>query len=164
MPEDKFDNEYDVIIFALSTILDQLERQDQLFAAQCIWWLASIIQYMEILLFYRQYQIFPSYYVKNCIVTPLPAVNKEVQPEEEIPALDLAEGIIEESERQSLQGDLATPQTVLGSMRSRRVFKPQKLKQKELKQQYPGRSIKQLQMIRDSLRKDGLILYVKIQG
>jgi len=158
MPGHKFNNEYDMIIFALSTILNQLERQNQIFAAQCIWWLASIIQYMEILLFYWRYQIFPSYYVKNCIVTPLPAVNEEVQPEKEIPELDLAEGIIEESEHQSLQGDLATPRTVLGSTRSRRVFKPQKLKQKELKQWYPRRSNKQLQMIRDSLRTDGLIL------
>jgi len=52
MPEHKFDNQYNVIIFALSTILDQLERINQSFAAQCVWWLASIIQYTEILLFY----------------------------------------------------------------------------------------------------------------
>ena len=56
-----FDNEYDVIIFALSIILDQLEWKDHLFATQCIWWLASIIQYSDILLFYRRHKIFPSY-------------------------------------------------------------------------------------------------------
>jgi len=60
MPEHKFDNKYDVIIFALSTILNQLERKNQLFAAQCVWWLASIIQYTDILLFDQRYQIFPS--------------------------------------------------------------------------------------------------------
>jgi len=38
------------------------------------------------------------------------------------------------------------------------VFTPQKIKQKGIKKQYPARSEEQLQMIRDSLPKDGLIL------
>jgi len=108
MPEHKFDNKYDMIIFVLSTILDQLERKDQIFAAQCVWWLASIIQYMEILLFHRRFNIFPLYYVRNCIVTPLPEINKKVHLEQEIPELELAEDIIEESERPSLRKNLAT--------------------------------------------------------
>lgn len=95
MPEYTSDTEYDLIIFTLSIILDQLERKDQLFDAQCMWWLASIIQYTEILHFYRRYKSFPSYYVKNQIATPLPAVNKDVQPGQEITELDLVEAIIE---------------------------------------------------------------------
>jgi len=108
MHEHKFDNQYKVIIFALSNILDQLERKDQIFAAQCDWWLASIIQYTEILLFYRQFNIFPLYWVTNCIVTPLPGVNTEEYSEQDIPELGLAEEIIEEWERPSLRNNLAT--------------------------------------------------------
>jgi len=56
-------NEYDVIVYTLSVLLDRLETEDQLSAAQCIWWLASIIQFTEILIYYRRYKVFPSDYV-----------------------------------------------------------------------------------------------------
>lgn len=48
----KFDKEYDVLLFAVSSLLDQFKNEERLFAAQCIWLLASIIQYTEILIFY----------------------------------------------------------------------------------------------------------------
>jgi len=149
MTEYKFDNEYDVILFTLFIILDQLERKDQIFAAQCIWWLASIIQYTEILLFYRQYKIFPSYYVKNCIVTRLPEVNQSVQPEREIPKLELAEAITEDSEHPTLQRNLATIRTTIRSTRSGRVFKPQYIMQRTIAKRSPGKSHKQLQEMRN---------------
>jgi len=158
MPEYKFNNEHDMIIFALSAILDQLERKDQLFAARCVWWLASIIQDTNMLLFYRRYNIFPSYYVKNCIVTPTSEANKGVLSDQELPELELAESSIEDSEHLSLRSKPNTTKTVLEITRSGRVFKPQKLNQKELKRRYPGRSNKQVQAIRNSLRKDCLIL------
>jgi len=158
MPEHKFDNEYDVIIFALSVIFDQLEKNDHIFAAQYIWWLASIIQYMEILLFYRQYNIFLSYYVKNWIVTPLPKVNKGAELEQEIFELQLAEVILEKSDSSTLRRNSATTRRIIWSTRSGKVFKPHKVRQKLLAESYPGQSNTQLQEIQNSLRKDGLIL------
>jgi hypothetical protein len=41
-------------------------------AAQCIWWLASIIQFAEIFINYEYYTIFPSEYINNLEVSPLP--------------------------------------------------------------------------------------------
>jgi len=158
MHEHKFNNQYKVIIFALSNILDQLERKHQIFAAQCVWWLASVIQYTEILLFYRQFNIFPSYWVTNCIVTPLPGVNTEEYSEQDIPELGLAEEIIEERERPSLRNNLAKSRTLIGLTRSRRVVKPQKINQQELAIPYPGKTNNQLQVIRNLLRKDGIVL------
>jgi len=147
MPEYKFNNEHDMIIFALSAILDQLEKKDQLFAAQCVWWLASIIQDTNMLLFYRRYNIFPSYYVMNCIVTLTSEANNGVLSDQEQPERELAESSIKDSEHLSLRGKLNSNQTVLEITRSGRVFKPQKLIQKELKRRYSGRSNKQVQAI-----------------
>jgi len=44
MTEYKFNNEYNVILYTLSLLLDCFESEDQHFAAQYTWWLASIIQ------------------------------------------------------------------------------------------------------------------------
>jgi len=52
MTEHRFNNKYNVILCALSLLPDRFHMEDQLFAAQYIWWLASIIQYMEILIYY----------------------------------------------------------------------------------------------------------------
>jgi len=123
----------------------------------------------DIIVFYFEYQIFPSDYIKNCVVTPLPdkSAIKDIIPEDEIPILNLEEEIVSESTRRNYiehpsrkrflpkgPGENLT----LNRTRSGKVFKPQKLKQKELKKRYPGYSNKQLQKVRDSLRKDGLIL------
>jgi len=61
-----------------------------LFAAQCIWWLATIIQITEILSYNRHYGIFPSDYLDNCEVPPLPSQLPEgmMIPESNIPALE----------------------------------------------------------------------------
>ena len=71
MNEQKFTNDYDIIAYALSLLIRRLPKEDNIFAAQCIWWLASIIQYMEILRYYLKYQTFPSEYLRDCTVTPL---------------------------------------------------------------------------------------------
>jgi len=79
MTEVKIANDYDHIGRPLSLLLRHFQKEDNPFAAQCIWWLASIIQYTEILKFYFKYQTFPSEYIKDCIVMPLPnPVNKEI--------------------------------------------------------------------------------------
>jgi len=72
MVEHKFNNEYDIILHALSLLLDHFEKDDQLFAAQWIWWLASIIQFTEILTYYRHYKIFPSDFITDLVVALLP--------------------------------------------------------------------------------------------
>ena len=72
----KFDNNYDMILSAFGALLDHFQSGDMLFTVQCIWWIASIIKFTEILTYYRQYKIFPSEYLQNWIVSPL-ARNKD---------------------------------------------------------------------------------------
>jgi len=74
----KFDNDYDIILLAFSVLLDRFEQEDQSFAAQCIWWLAGIIQYAVILKYYRLYGIFPFDYVENCLVSPIVRAEKSI--------------------------------------------------------------------------------------
>jgi len=38
-----FENDNDVIIYALEKVITYARRTQQIFAAQCVWWLASII-------------------------------------------------------------------------------------------------------------------------
>jgi hypothetical protein len=38
-----FENDNDVIVYALEKIIDHARRTRQIFVAQCIWWLASIL-------------------------------------------------------------------------------------------------------------------------
>jgi len=66
-----FNNEYDVILCALSLLLDHFEKDNQLFAPQCIWWLASIIQFTKILIYYCHHKIFTSDYINNLVVSPV---------------------------------------------------------------------------------------------
>jgi len=96
MREHKFNNEYDAILCPFSLLLDCFGKEDQLFAAQYIWWLASIIQFTEILIYYRDYKVYTSDYVKNLVVTPL-AENRKVSPKSEISVLDI--------EKDDSQGD-----------------------------------------------------------
>ena len=71
MVEHMFNNEYDIILCALSLFLDHFEEEDQVFAAQCIWWIAGIMQFTEILTYYRHSKVFPSEYVANLLITSL---------------------------------------------------------------------------------------------
>jgi hypothetical protein len=38
-----FGNDHDVIVYALKTIISYARQNQQIFVAQCVWWLASII-------------------------------------------------------------------------------------------------------------------------
>jgi hypothetical protein len=38
-----FENENDVIVYALEKVISYARRTPQIFVAQCVWWLASII-------------------------------------------------------------------------------------------------------------------------
>jgi len=169
MIKDELNNEYNVILCRHSLLLDLFEKEDHLFAAQCISWVVSIIQFTEILIYYRHYHIFPSDYVKDLVLTPLPCQSplKEIVPESEIPELDLAEEISIESSEESYIEHLSKkkfPPKKLSCQLSNimtgsgKVCKPQKIKQKSLAKRYPGKMDKQLQKIWNSLRKDGLIL------
>ena len=71
MTERKFTNNYDIVVCAISTLRRQYQKDDNIFAKQFIWWLASIIQYTEILKFYLQDHTFPSDYVRDCKDTRL---------------------------------------------------------------------------------------------
>jgi len=103
MTEHRIINEYDVILCALSLIPNHLEKEDQLFAAQCIWWLASMIQFTEILSYYRHYEIFPSDYVRDCVVTPVPKrlLQDKLILELDIPSFDIDDSDPTSSNRDS---------------------------------------------------------------
>jgi len=116
---------------------------------------------MEILLIYRQFQILPSYSVRNCVVTPPPEIYRETLPEQQLPELDSAESIIEGLGIPITRERRCLIWTIIGSTRSGRFFEPQKIKQCVLARRYPGRSNRQFQMICNSLWNDGLILYVR---
>jgi len=72
MVERKITNNYDMIGCTFALLLRCFKEEDNWFAAQCIWWLASIIQYIELLRFHLEYNTFPSEYLRDCVVTPLP--------------------------------------------------------------------------------------------
>jgi len=95
MPQYKLNNEYHLVLFTLSIHLDQFEKEDQSFAAQCVWWLASIIQFMEILIYYRHYKLFPSEVVQDCVVTRLPdrSSGRESVSKNDIPEMNLPQEI-----------------------------------------------------------------------
>jgi len=38
-----FENDNDIIVYAFETIISYARSNQQIFAAQCVWWLASII-------------------------------------------------------------------------------------------------------------------------
>jgi len=155
-----FDNNYDVVLWAFSALSDRFEKEDKLFAAQCIWWLASIIQFREILTYYRQYKIFPSEYLKNIVVTPLPN-NRDIEeiPDGDISPLDLDNQEIPESEEEHLSQVTpvrTTRRRLLNTTRSGRVFKSEPLYQestvKELEKKFGKQSKKQSRRSRDLLR------------
>jgi len=169
MTKQTFENDYDIIVFVFALLTRRFQREDNIFAAQCIWWLAGIIQYKEILRFYFEYQVFPSEYIKDCVVTPLPERTSEeiAIPDDDISELDLAEEPITKSSKRNYVEHLSrrkflpkesSSKSVLNQTRNRKVFRPQKIKQKTLAKKYPGRTNRQLQEIRNSLRKDVLIL------
>jgi len=88
----KFNNKYNIILCTFSLLLDHFKKEDQLFSEQCIWWLASIIQFTEILTNYRQCKIFPANYLNKVVVTPLPESLFTVSliPDLNIPELNIA--------------------------------------------------------------------------
>jgi len=73
-------------------LLDHFEKEDQLFAALCIWWQANIIQFTEILIYYRHYKIFPSDDKNYLEVTPVSdkPVESLLISESDIPELNLS--------------------------------------------------------------------------
>jgi 3-mercaptopyruvate sulfurtransferase SseA len=38
-----FENDNDIIVYALEKVIAYARRTQQIFAAQCVWWLASVI-------------------------------------------------------------------------------------------------------------------------
>jgi len=108
-----FDNDSDITVYAFSLLIRRFNKEDNIFAARCIWWLASIIQYTEIFKFYLESQIFPSTNVKDCVVTPHP---KRVPEETIIPDSDIADlqlGLDTEYRSKSTSQDIAEERSIL---------------------------------------------------
>jgi len=89
MVEQKFNNEYDIIRWDVSLLLDRFERGNQVFAAQCIQLLASIFQFTKILIHYHNCKVFLSEYVDSLVVSPFsnPAMAGLLISESNIPVL-----------------------------------------------------------------------------
>ena len=100
----KCENEYNIIIDPSSCLLDHFQMEDTLFAAQWIWWLASIIQYTEVLIYYRVYTTIPSEYIRDCVVKQLPqqATEETIISDIDIPASD----IDDDSDQTELNSDI----------------------------------------------------------
>jgi len=160
MVEQPFTNEYDIIVCTLALLLRWFQQEDNLFAAQCIWWLASIIQYTEILKFHLQYNTYPSIYVKDLKVTPLICHidKRDLIEETNIPELDLdhTSDTVEETPIPQLGSVLRnTHQKNLNTTRSGRVFKNKSTYREpsilELEQRFWKQSKQQRKSTRDRL-------------
>jgi len=129
-----------------------------------------MIRYTEILKFHLQYNTFPSEYVRDCIVTPLPNNSSEdiLIPEDN--SLDLVSA--DENIAKSSRGNCfkrsakarflpkeSSEHSIINQICSGKVFKLQKIKQKTLGNKYPGRTNRHLNKIRDLLQKNRLIVY-----
>jgi len=99
----EFNNKYNVKLCTLSLLPDRFEMEDQLFSAECIWLLASIIQFTEISTYYQIYNIFPSEYLYKISVTPTLSQSHErlLVPESQIPILDITTEIVEHNSNQA---------------------------------------------------------------
>jgi len=118
--------------------------------------------------------ILPADFVVNLVVTPLPDCQsrKDISFEENIPQLHWVNDIIMDSSKGSYAEHPSrnkflpesftkesSSSTFNNKTRSGRVFKPETLKQKDLRKRYQGVRNTQPAKVRKSLPKDGLILY-----
>jgi hypothetical protein len=94
MPLHSFNNEHDIVVWTLSYLLHRFEDSRNLFAAQCVWWVASLIQLTDILVYYHRYNIFPSEYQNQFEESSVSNTRKspEIVPERDIPPLELTPG------------------------------------------------------------------------
>jgi hypothetical protein len=98
MPSYNFDNEYDVLLFGFSILIDWFSGDNNLFAAQCIWWIASLIGCTNVLRYYRQYKTFPSKHAETQNNTTEIITERNLGiPNSDIPELDLNQ-VSEDSE------------------------------------------------------------------
>jgi len=127
MVEHQISNVYDIKRCAVSVLLDSFEKEDQLFAAQCVWWLASILQFTEILISYRHYPVFPSEYNNHLVVSPLPnpGMGGSHIPEPELPELDVHDSYteVQSGRSKSLPIYQSKKQRQWHPTRSRKIFK-----------------------------------------
>jgi len=92
MPKYSFDNEYDILIWTFSYLLHRFEDSKNVFAAQCIWWIAGLVELTDVLVYFHRYNIFPSEYhnqlkessTNNKRDSPTTGQNRDISP------LDLA--------------------------------------------------------------------------
>lgn len=150
----KFNIIYDVILCFWTLLLDCFEKEESLFVVQCIWWLASIVQFTEIRTYYLLYRIFPSDYIKKTMVTPLlrRSVEGSSVRESGIPSWDITTDITEHSpdpavaiysSREKLLPGFRSNKPVINLNHSRRIFWNQNLSNMELEARLGKPSTKQ---------------------
>jgi hypothetical protein len=88
MPKHSFDNKYNIVIWTFSHLLHGFEDSANLFVAQCIWWIASLVKLTDVLAYYHQYNIFVSEYlnrlressISNTWDSPTTIQNRDISP------------------------------------------------------------------------------------
>ena len=148
--------------------------------AQSVWWIASIIGLTEGLVTYIDNlrirsevystpaaqsdiinQIHPDRFKQITVSREISAISKDfTEDKRHDQVIKNCEEFLQDSvlERTKAAKRILKASKRLSKTRGGKVFKPQKIKQEELRKRYPGCSDKQLHKIRDSLRKDGLVL------
>jgi hypothetical protein len=62
-----FNNEHDILIWSFSYPIRRFEDSQNLFAAQCVWWLVSLTNLTDLVEYYCHYRTFPSDYNNHVI-------------------------------------------------------------------------------------------------
>jgi len=127
-----FENEDDVIVYALEKVITYARKTQQIFVAQCVWWLASIIGLEQGLVNYidnRQSRIEVTVIPEQApgverIVSPIPRDNQEDQRQDKI--LEECEEYLKDSRRlREIAALKATGKTLTGSINPTAISKKQ---------------------------------------
>jgi hypothetical protein len=116
-----FENDNDVIVYALEKVISYARRTQQIFVAQCVWWLASIIgleqrlaNYIDIVQSRINITIIPEKVPSiGRTVSPIPRDNQEDQRQDKI--LEECEEYLKDSRRlREIAALKATGKTLTG--------------------------------------------------
>jgi len=137
-----FENDNDVIVYALEKVISYARRTQQIFVAQCVWWLASIIgleqglaNYIDNIQSRVNVTVIPEEASKvGRIVSPIPGDNQEDQRQDKI--LEECEEYLKDSKRlREIAALKATGKTYTG------LINPTAISKKRLRKQHKRKPV-----------------------
>ena len=143
-----FENDNDVIIYALEKVISYARRTQQIFVAQCVWWLASIIgleqglvNYIDNIQSRVNVAIIPEKVLSGRVtVSPIPRDNQEDQRQDRV--LKECEEYLKDSRRlREIAALKATGKTLTGLINPTAISKKQ-LRKKDQKIRKPAQPLK----------------------